>query len=124
MSASWAQGEVTHHAFHAARHAAAPAGADPLGAEFAQDGLMHARPVLGGNGRQMRQRATGDAKGMRERQRVGIAGAGECAQRGFVHQGADGEMREQQNPRFLADQLRRFAAEHALRALQNRVKLS
>ena len=71
----------------------------------------------------MRERPAGDAEGVREGQRIGIARAGERAECGLVHQGANGEMREQKAPRFLADQLGGFAAEHAVGALQMGLEL-
>jgi len=55
---------------------------------------------------------------MRERQRIRIASMWQRAERGLVHQGADREVRQKKAPRFLPDQLGRFAAEHALGATQ------
>ena len=63
----------------------------------------------------MRQRATGDPNGMRERERVWVPRVGTCAERRLVHQRAKGKVRKEKAPRFLAHQCVRLAVQHALR---------
>ena len=58
--------------------------------------------------------------GMEEREPVGIFIGLQC---GFVHQAADGIVRQQQTIEFLLDQFRCFAAQHNLSAAQMRFKL-
>ncbi len=70
----------------------------------------------------MRQRATGDPNGMRERERVWVACVGTCAERRLVYQRAQGKVREEKAPRFLAHQVGRLAAQHALRPPQMRLE--
>ena len=71
-------------------------------AELVQHGLMPLCQTLGRNGRPMRQRATGDPNGMRERERVWVPRVRPRTQRRLVHQRAKGKVREEKAPRFLA----------------------
>ena len=70
----------------------------------------------------MRQRAAGDVQRVRERQRVGIAGARQGAERGLVHQRAERKVCEEKPPHFLPHEVRRFAAEDAARAAEMRLE--
>ena len=94
--------EVTHLSLDAARHGAPATRADPLVAEFVQNPLpgdLWLRVVRRGGGPPC---AAGDAEGVREGHRVGIArsrGRPECR---LVHQGANREVGEQKAPGFNA----------------------
>lgn len=70
----------------------------------------------------MRQRATGDAQGMGEGQRIGVAGRPGRAERGLMHQRAERKVRQQEAPRFLPHQVGRLAPHHASRAAQMRLE--
>lgn len=59
--------------------------------------------------------ARNDAKRVRERHGVGIAGHGEGAEGRFMHQRPQGKVREQEAPCCLVDQVGRLAAQDPLR---------
>ena len=85
VGAPRAEREVTHLAFHPARHDAAATGADRERVDFGEDRVTrHLQPTHGrrGNGRHMRQRAAGDLPRVREGQRVGITRTRQRAERG------------------------------------------
>jgi len=69
----------------------------------------------GGNSAEGGHLAANNAHGVEEGQPVGILIG---TQRRFVHQTAYGEMRHQQTIELLAYQIRRFTAEHDMRAPQ------
>ena len=69
----------------------------------------------------MGQRPTGHAQRMGERQGVGIARLRAGAEGGLVHQRPQREMRQENPPRLLPDQLRRLAPQHFLGAAQVRL---
>ena len=64
----------------------------------------------------MGKRPAGHAHDMHEGQGIRIARAQQRAERRFVHQGAEREVGEQITPRFLPDEVGRFAPEYALPA--------
>jgi hypothetical protein len=75
------------------------------------------RLARGGKRSEQRQLAPDNAHGVREGETVGVLVG---FQGRFVHEPAHGEMRQQQAPELLPDQLRGLAAQHHLRPAQLR----